>query len=1201
MTSARRTGLAALVGLALSAVASPARAGDPYLEWYTIKTPHFRVTYHSGLETPAQRVATLSEAVYGRLSPQLAWQPSEATEILISDVTDSANGSATALPYNAVRLFVSAPDDMSPLGDYDDWLTELITHEYVHILHVDNISGIPTVLNSVLGKTYAPNQVQPRWILEGLAVALESQHTGGGRLRSSQFDMYLRADVLENRLARLDQISNPARRWPSGNLWYLYGGKFIGWIADVYGPDTFAAVATDYGANIIPWGINRSIKRATGRTYPELYRGWRHYLSQKYGKQMAEVARRGLREGTRLTHRGRIAASPRFVPRCARTGDREEILYYRDDGDTPPGFYRVPLTRRDRADESDAEIVTKSVGRVASFEPSCGFVFDSVAPSERHYYFNDLFRQPKGTTAPRGLAKSRKRLTQGDRARDPDVSPDGRHVTYVTNHAGTSTLKIADISADGDVVRPRTLVPSARYEQAFTPRFSPNGSRVAYSAWSAGGYRDVRVVDVGSGRFYQVTRDTALDQQPTWSPDGNSVFFSSDRTGISNIYRYEIASGKLRQVTNVKTGAFMPELAPDGRTLFYIGYTADGFDLFSMPLDPSRYLDAPPAPGPRPHPHPDPPKRHWPVEKYNPLRTLRPRAYDLKYGPGTFGNALSVIARGSDIVGHHAFGVSLLIEQPDKGEVSGSIAYAYRRLPFDFSASIFRRVAPRTGYRYGDVQPVFVERQIGARTGISYVVPGEFDAQSLSVSYTAMQFDANLPVGKLADPYAQVTRDPHRGFLGLVSLGYSYSNADGTVNAIGAERGFSLALGADFAGDETGSEDTLTSFTGRATGYLPMPWLEHHVLATALSGGAAVGSYPSPRPVLRRRLRRPTRARRLHRRRLPERLRAAWLQAGAVHRLAVQPAERRVPLPHRVRRSRSQHAAGVLAHHLRQRVRRLRRRLRPHGPRRPLRPVPLGRGRRAVVRLGARLLRARQHPRRPRPRHGLRSRQRRPNLRRGLECVLRRWAGRARGGPTTLFPQSPLLPNPFPHADPLPSAPARADARTFPGAGVAGKDQGHAVERRVPGPGTRRGHPCGLPVATVAGFASDGCRPRAEPGHPLRAHGRGAEPHRQRRSRGLPRPARAVGQTPRIVDVELAGLTMKDEHEAMVQVDVAWVRVDDENLRTTRVAQVWRDDEGWRLIREQRLAGDLGLFGEPIATTTRQEPRDVQFPSRTIR
>ena len=79
-------------------------------------------------------------------------------------------------------------------------------------------------------------------------MVMESEHTSAGRRRSTQFDMYLRADVLEHHFAGLDQISNSPRRWPGGNLWYLYGAEFIGWIVDTYGPNTFSAVASDYGA-----------------------------------------------------------------------------------------------------------------------------------------------------------------------------------------------------------------------------------------------------------------------------------------------------------------------------------------------------------------------------------------------------------------------------------------------------------------------------------------------------------------------------------------------------------------------------------------------------------------------------------------------------------------------------------------------------------------------------------------------------------------------------------------------------------------------------------------------------------------------------------------------------------------------------------------------------------------------------------------
>src|SRR3954454_20375471 len=100
-------------------------AGDPYLEWWTVETPHFRVHYYKGLEPIAERIASIAEGANARLSEALGWPMSEVTEIVLTDNPDDANGSATAIPYNAIRLFVTGPDDLSPLGDYDDWYLEL--------------------------------------------------------------------------------------------------------------------------------------------------------------------------------------------------------------------------------------------------------------------------------------------------------------------------------------------------------------------------------------------------------------------------------------------------------------------------------------------------------------------------------------------------------------------------------------------------------------------------------------------------------------------------------------------------------------------------------------------------------------------------------------------------------------------------------------------------------------------------------------------------------------------------------------------------------------------------------------------------------------------------------------------------------------------------------------------------------------------
>ncbi len=835
----RARGVALVCALWVVAWAARARAGDPYLRWYTVVTPHFRIHYHGGLEEIAQRTANSAESVYARLVPQLAWAPKQVTEMVITDDSDSANGSASVLPYNIVNLFASAPDDMSPLADYDNWVNALVTHEYTHILQIDNTSGLPALGNAILGKTYAPNQRQPRWILEGLAVVMETEHTSGGRLRSSQFDMFLRADVLDQRLARLDQISNPARRWPGGNLWYLYGANFIGWIVDTYGPGTYGAVASDYGASVVPWGINRAIRRVTGRTYEQLYEGWRAYLERKYEAQKQAVLARGLRQGRRLTQRGFNASTPVFMPKC---GDEpgQRLVYSRDDGNTTSGIYAIDPDAA-RPDDT-AQLLARAGGRGLAVDRDCSLYFDTTAPSNRFYYFGDLFRQPPNTRSPAGTERNRQRLTVGVRASAPDVSPDGRLLTYVTNRAGTSTLRIARLDAERKLEGERALVPSADTEQAYTPRFSPDGQQIAYSAWTRGGYRDIRVVDVRSGAFYELMHDRAIDQQPVWSPDGKTLYFVSDRTGIANVFAYELGSHELRQVTNVLTGAYMPTISADGKRLVYVGYTSYGYDLYDLPLDPSRFLPATEPPDRLPAFEPSI-SRTWPVESYDPLPTLRPHAWTVAYGQGTFGNTFTIATAGSDAVGLHAFDASLSIPTSEEGVIGGSANYAYNRLPFSFRGGVFHSAAPRNDYRYGNQQILTTELLTGASTGISWAAPGAFDSQAVSLSYTIAKFSRDLPVGTRADPFSLVPYTPDRGYIGSVRLGYAYSNVQGTAYGISGEKGFSIGVALDEAAEALGSESTLTAIGGVATAYQLMPWGRHHVLALALSGGTSTGSY----------------------------------------------------------------------------------------------------------------------------------------------------------------------------------------------------------------------------------------------------------------------------------------------------------------------------------------------------------------------
>lgn len=825
--------------MALLASAGVANAGDPYLDWFTVTTPHFRVHYHSGLDHLAQRTAAIAERAHERLTPELGWTPHQVTDLVLSDDSDSANGSAQTLPYNIIRLFASAPEDMSALNDYDDWQGELVTHEYTHVLHVDNASGVPAIINAILGKSFAPNGAQPRWITEGLAVAMESAHSSAGRLKGSLFDMYLRTDVLSGNLAPLDVISHGPRRWPGGEIWYLYGSKFIEWILETYGPDTFARVSNEYGAFVIPWGINRAIRRATGRTYPELYAGWKATLEARYEAQARAIRARGVREGARLTSSGRLTWSPRFLPRQCTRGGADELAYYRDDSDERSGVYRVKLEAT-TADEP--ELLTRSSGGSLSVAPDCSIFFDSYAPSRRRYIFRDLFRLPANVRSENGQDLRRERLTVGERARAPDVSPDGRHVAFVTSAGGTTTLRIAELDAEGRLEKTRRLVPAARYEQVFTPRFSPDGRRIAYGVWSTGGYRDIRVLDLESGVVTELMHDRALDQQPAWSPDGRYLFFTSDRGGVANVHAYELLSGRIQQVTNVLTGAYMPAISPDGRTLVYAGYTSKGYDLFRMPLDPARWLE-PLAPPERSDGLVVAPTKHYPVTRYNPLPTVRPRAYRLDYVGGSFGrDALKVSTRGSDAVGHHGYAAELIYE-PGGPEWRGGLAYIYLRLPFDFSAEVSRFAAPQRNYRVGETAETVLEYNYGVSTRLGFTSLSEFDAQSAAVSFNVSDLSHDAPFGNRVDPWAPVPTEPSSGLFTWAHAEYSFGNVEGSLYGVSAERGFSLYLGTDWSGPALASEATYSSFYGEARAYLRMPWRHHHVLALAASAGSSAGSY----------------------------------------------------------------------------------------------------------------------------------------------------------------------------------------------------------------------------------------------------------------------------------------------------------------------------------------------------------------------
>ena len=121
--------------------------------------------------------------------------------------------------------------------------------------------------------------------------------------------------------------------------------------------------------------------------------------------------------------------------------------------------------------------------------------------------------------------------------------------------------------------------------------WSPDGKSVAYSSDKAGNF-DIWVQRVDEGEARQLTRSSAQDTEPTWSPDGATIVFRSDRDG-GGLFAIPASGGAERRLT---TFGARPKWAPDGSAiLFASSDTADLPELYTVHLDgkPAARIDQP--------------------------------------------------------------------------------------------------------------------------------------------------------------------------------------------------------------------------------------------------------------------------------------------------------------------------------------------------------------------------------------------------------------------------------------------------------------------------------------------------------------------------------------------------------------------------------------------------------------------------------
>lgn len=456
-------------------------AGHPELHWYQLETEHFTIVYHNGLDSVAMRAAPMAEEVYRVVTTNLRTRLDHKVKIYISDNDEVKN----AFAFNDDHIFIwlrGILDDM-PYGirssGHAKWLRTVLTHEFTHIVVAHATKDWTSFL--------APSVGVPRWFNEGLARFMEPDGF------TPDLDQLLRVATVYDEL-NLGSDDD----YFSGTMTYEAGQSFVRFLAAEYGDSVIAKILQFRGSFGL-FDFLEAFQHVTKHAFREVYDEWHKRLTVYYASAYGERFETN-EFGRKIPCEIPVILAARIAP----DGKRIALIGRR----TNESGARLYVMANDTV--GSVELVSDEPG----IEPCLSWYPDGSAVAVSKLRFNDhadvihdLYRVDIANGA-------LERLTTDGRFEQPDVSPSGEIVAVHTDQ-GHSDLVII---GKNDSVRPLTRYNDVNV-QVYTPRFSPDGQRVAFSVFDSDGSRRIRSIDIASGRTDSISTHAILPHQPLWLTD----------------------------------------------------------------------------------------------------------------------------------------------------------------------------------------------------------------------------------------------------------------------------------------------------------------------------------------------------------------------------------------------------------------------------------------------------------------------------------------------------------------------------------------------------------------------------------------------------------------------------------------------------------------------------------------------------------
>ncbi len=552
-----------------------------HAQFSSLETKDLRVIYYGqSYVYLVQHITRCSENALQFHKNLFHYRPGEKITVLLHDFNDYGNAGADALPRDHVTLSIAPNNYVYETVPANERMNSTMNHEFVHIVSTDAISRPDSFFRSIfLGKVSTtseqpvtilysyltnPRRYAPRWYHEGIAVFMETWMAGGlGRALGAYDEMAFRTMVLDSSTI-YDMVGLESEGtkvdFQVGVNSYLYGTRFVSYLAYQYGPESLIRwiTRTDSSAGYFA----ADFKRVYGLPLDRAWLEWIQWERQFQKSNLDSIRQYPVTASRNIS--GRALGS---VSRAYYDSSLHRIFV----GVNYPG--QVPhLAALDRTDGRMEKICDV---KGATLYSVTSLAYDDSGSTLFYTTDNNDWRDLNSVDVESGRSRL---LIKDVRVGDLAFNKTDRALWGIRHYNGISTLV-------------RIPYPYSEWNQIYSWPYgkdmydidiSSDGKYLSGALAEISGKQTLILMEISKliadTASYETLFDfeTSLPANFIFSPDGRYLYGSSYYSGVSNIFRYEFGTKKMEALTNSETGIFRPVPVP-GDSLLVFRYTATGF------------------------------------------------------------------------------------------------------------------------------------------------------------------------------------------------------------------------------------------------------------------------------------------------------------------------------------------------------------------------------------------------------------------------------------------------------------------------------------------------------------------------------------------------------------------------------------------------------------------------------------------------